>query len=139
MTRRPKCPRPDKRGHNTQDGAQIQARIIAQQALSDGLRARPLYGYVCVCRRWHVTSRPSWKGEENIPLWSVPEDLQEWALTGSLPVVLTPSRPPTEPALVERYGVMLNRHQLAAVERAAREGMSASADIERIEEADHAR
>lgn len=78
MKGRPACPTPGKVWARDEHGARVAAKRTARDRIAAGEHFDPLYGYRCVCGRWHLTRAQSWDGTPNVPLWSVPDELQAW-------------------------------------------------------------
>lgn len=79
MKRRPPCPTPEKSVYANEKEARLGAKLTLRITIQDGQHADPLYGYLCTCKRWHLTRRAVWDGEPQILLAAVPDDLQRWA------------------------------------------------------------
>lgn len=77
--KRQRCPRPDKARFRDKRDALLGAKRQARSIIGRGELFAPLYGYVCVCGRWHLTRRAQWDGQENVLILEVPEQLQRWA------------------------------------------------------------
>lgn len=77
------CPTPHKHAHRNQDEAEGHAKSQVRADNLDGRVSGPIYGYRCVCLRWHVTrDERGPQGQQNVVLVDWAPELQEWAIHG---------------------------------------------------------
>lgn len=78
------CPTPAKVRLANEAHALRHARQKAQELLAAGTRVKPMFGYLCPCGAWHLTSRdyePAGR-RDNVLIYQIADHLQDFYLEG---------------------------------------------------------